>query len=174
MPISSSLSLRKNRLLQTETLENRTLLDAGLGSEIAQFETEQELNDALIERAVNQYEWAFGTEVNVGPCGFARCWWPIEVTLDGGVAAPEFSGGGGDAARDFSDTNTQVAGVDEGDIVETDGNFIYILSNNTVTIVDVQNQEHPRVASRYELDNDSYANEMYLHGGGSRERNGSE
>ena len=163
---------RSSRWLATESLESRVLLDAGLGSEIAQFESEAELKSSLIERAVAQYEWAFGNEVNIGPCGiWGDCWWPeVDFVADGAVppsaGGGAGAGGGDEAAREpsFSDTNTQVVGVDEGDIVETDGHFIYILSNNTVTIVDVADQEHPRVADRYELDEGSYGQEMYLDG----------
>lgn len=35
-----------------------------------------------------------------------------------------------DAAKDSSTTNSQVSGVDEGDIVKTDGDYIYILSSD--------------------------------------------
>lgn len=43
------------------------------------------------------------------------------------AAAPEPNG-------DYSETNTQVAGVDEGDIVKTDGKYIYVLHDNTLKI----------------------------------------
>jgi uncharacterized secreted protein with C-terminal beta-propeller domain len=42
------------------------------------------------------------------------------------------SAGGSD---DFSTTNNQVAGVDEGDIIKTDGKFIYTVSGKTLFIV---------------------------------------
>ena len=38
---------------------------------------------------------------------------------------------------DFSTTNLQVTGVDESDIVKTDGHYIYIATNDKVQIVDV-------------------------------------
>lgn len=38
---------------------------------------------------------------------------------------------------DYSKTNIQVAGVDEGDIVKTDGTYIYYLSNNKLIITTV-------------------------------------
>lgn len=37
---------------------------------------------------------------------------------------------------DYSETNTQVEGVDEADIVKTDGKYIYYLTNNKLTITD--------------------------------------
>jgi uncharacterized secreted protein with C-terminal beta-propeller domain len=45
----------------------------------------------------------------------------------------EESEASGDA--DYSDTNVQVAGVDEGDIVKTDGEHLYIVRNSGITIV---------------------------------------
>jgi hypothetical protein len=39
--------------------------------------------------------------------------------------------------QDFSGTNVQEAGVDEGDIVETDGEYVYVANNDGVRIVSV-------------------------------------
>ncbi len=55
------------------------------------------------------------------------------------TAAPK-----GDSA--FSATNLQVAGVDESDIVKTDGKYLYIAADNVITIVDVQEKEMEIVA----------------------------
>ncbi|MSR86684.1 hypothetical protein EXS70_00725 [Candidatus Peribacteria bacterium] len=41
------------------------------------------------------------------------------------------------AGSDYSQTNVQVAGVDEGDIVKTDGTFIYTVSRNNPTTVKI-------------------------------------
>lgn len=40
-----------------------------------------------------------------------------------------------ETSADYSTTNVQVAGVDEADIVKTDGSYIYSLSNNNLSIV---------------------------------------
>lgn len=39
-----------------------------------------------------------------------------------------------------SDTNLQVNGVDEGDIVKNDGNYLYVLNDDRVTIVDIRDK----------------------------------
>ncbi|APV43466.1 Secreted protein containing C-terminal beta-propeller domain [Dehalogenimonas formicexedens] len=52
-----------------------------------------------------------------------------------GVMAPEAAqAGAANAASDiaYSGTNVQVAGVDEADIVKTDGKYIYVVSGNTI------------------------------------------
>lgn len=45
------------------------------------------------------------------------------VEMDAGVSQET-------GAPSYSDTNTQVAGIDEGDVVKTDGNYIYVASAN--------------------------------------------
>ena len=53
----------------------------------------------------------------------------------GGVR--DFSSNGGGATPNFSGTNTQEVGVDEGDLVETDGTHVFVASPDGVRIVDV-------------------------------------
>ena len=57
---------------------------------------------------------------------------------DGASDDPE-SGGKGDGEGEgtfYSGTNVQVAGVDEGDIVKTDGTYIYILRGSELILLD--------------------------------------
>lgn len=67
------------------------------------------------------------------------------------------------AAPGHSQTNTQVAGVDEGDIIENDGRHLYILSRDELVIVDAQDADAPVVASRTKIDGSPLAE--YLHDG---------
>lgn len=53
--------------------------------------------------------------------------------------------------KDYSTTNIQVENVDEADIVKTDGNYIYSLSDNSVVITDVSNPEDIKVAAKFEI-----------------------
>ncbi|MFH1306260.1 MAG: beta-propeller domain-containing protein [Candidatus Micrarchaeota archaeon] len=75
------------------------------------------------------------------------------------------------AGVDYSATNVQVVGVDEADFVKTDGNYIYIIHNNELIIVDATNGgENSEVISRTEIvDEDaSYyspqAEQMFIYG----------
>lgn len=55
-------------------------------------------------------------------------------------AAPETSGPDDAAGNaDFSETNTQVQGVDEADIIKTDGQYIYYVRNQVIEIVKTNN-----------------------------------
>ena len=71
---------------------------------------------------------------------------------------------GADTASDYSDTDTQVEGVMEGDIVKTDGKYIYTLQENStgskITIYSVDGKEVEQVTD-IELDNCS-TKEMYV------------
>ncbi len=51
------------------------------------------------------------------------------------------------ADKNYSGTNVQVEGVDEADIVKTDGNYIYRLSNNKVAIVKADGATMSEVSS---------------------------
>jgi len=55
------------------------------------------------------------------------------------------------AGTDYSETNIQVEGVDEADIVKTDGEYIYIVSGSTITIVKAYPPEEAKVLSKISL-----------------------
>ena len=80
---------------------------------------------------------------------------PASVT---GLSGLAFSSG-----PSYSKTNIQVAGVDEADIVKTDGYFIYILSSskNSLYILDA-NPQNAKVLSKIVFDNSSSLAGMYL------------
>ena len=49
---------------------------------------------------------------------------------------------------DYSKTNVQVENVDEADIIKTDGNYTYSISENEVIITDVRDVNNPVVVNR--------------------------
>jgi inhibitor of cysteine peptidase len=56
------------------------------------------------------------------------------------------------ADSDYSTTNIQVAGVDEADIVKTDGGYIYFASDNKTIIVKAYPPEQAQITSQIELE----------------------
>ncbi|GHT79287.1 hypothetical protein FACS1894104_3730 [Actinomycetota bacterium] len=54
---------------------------------------------------------------------------------------------------EFSQTNNQVTGVDEGDVVKTDGEHIYILHNNQVIIATANGEDSQEVTRFYPQEN---------------------
>lgn len=67
----------------------------------------------------------------------------------------------GGAVPKYSETNVQVQGVDEADIVKTDGEFIYTLTRGKLTISKVYPAENAEVLSVTELKNLT-PNEMFI------------
>ena len=80
---------------------------------------------------------AFAQEAGRSGGGFGGG--PMMRMMEGdAVAAPgaEKAANQSTSAQDYSQTNVQVEGVDEGDIVKTDGKYVYIVRNQEVRIVD--------------------------------------
>ena len=75
------------------------------------------------------------------------------------------------ATNDYSTTNVQVAGVDEADTVKTDGQYLYVVGNDSqeVYILDagVQNPQNAQVLSKIFLNN-SEVSGIYLSADGSK------
>lgn len=98
-----------------------------------QFASADELRQYLIDQAVQQYSWCFGQTY------FRFRWYysggPMVMLAANTVNVMEDRSA---SSANFSVTNTQVQGVDEGDFVETDGNYLYILANNQLVILDAR------------------------------------
>ncbi|HUT12392.1 MAG TPA: beta-propeller domain-containing protein [Thermoguttaceae bacterium] len=151
--------------LRFEPLENRLMLSGGTtddgllpdGSDpgaaaLARFASAEELEDYLIQDALERYQGQFGQPGYYWYCRGG-------VYLDGAVNT---FGGVPEANPTHSDTNTQVAGVDEGDIVETDGEYLYVLSGQEVVIIDAWPADEMAVTSRVTIEGYPFAE--YLNG----------
>ncbi|MBD3328450.1 hypothetical protein GF340_04050 [Candidatus Peregrinibacteria bacterium] len=71
------------------------------------------------------------------------------------------------AADDYSSTNVQVAGVDEADIIKNDGQYIYIIKDSTIRIVEAypaENLEELVSITLGEEDQSFYPVNMYVDG----------
>lgn len=65
---------------------------------------------------------------------------------------------------DYSQTNLQEVGVDEGDIVKTDGNYIYALYGSTVRIIKAEGENLEKISEISLPERDEEVHEMYLDG----------
>ena len=63
----------------------------------------------------------------------------------------------------YTGTNIQEQGVDESDMVKTDGTYMYIAGDNKVTVVDVSSPGNMQVKSTIKID--GYINSLYLYNG---------
>ena len=71
-------------------------------------------------------------------------------------SAPKTDGGAESEAIDFSETNTQVQGVDEADIIKTDGQYIYYVRNGVIEIVKVLADGNFEYMSSYKMPEKNY------------------
>lgn len=127
--------------------------DTPTGQGVAKFTSSGELEQFLIEQAVARYGFQFGvSQTNAWPVYNMRY---DEVVAFGSVAEANVT-------TALSMTNTQEAGVDEADITETDGRYIYTFADGKLAIVDLFDPSNPTVVSLTEF-GDNYT-EMYLQG----------
>lgn len=73
--------------------------------------------------------------------------------------------GGGGSAGDHSRTNVQVEGVDEGDIVKTDGTYLYVVRGQTVKIVQAVPAGSMKIVSTLDFTKDNFnPTDLYIDG----------
>ena len=102
---------------------------------------------------------------NLGPGSRILRYWPSAagpVVLPVAIAASTTVAAPAGSAPSHSDTNNQVQGVDEGDIVENDGNDLYILSGQDLKIVDARHPDALTIASTTAIEGQPIAE--YLNG----------
>ncbi len=116
------------------------------------FGSESAFVQHLINDALDRYKGLFGQPV---------FWWDFPYTqpINPGVPLMDAAASG---SGDFSSTNVQVAGVDEGDLVKTDGNCLYVLSGQELVILRAQPADGLQVVSRTALEGQPSA--LYLDG----------
>lgn len=65
--------------------------------------------------------------------------------------------------KDYSTTNIQVENVDEADIVKTDGDYIYSISEDNVIITDVKDLKQPKVVATIQSEDDDIPEDIILY-----------
>lgn len=87
-----------------------------------------ELEQAIRDQATREIDWRFAW----------RWPWQSGGGIPIGASAPDMAEAGGSAnvavPRSYSDTNVQVEGIDEPDLVETDGTFIYAIAADHLVV----------------------------------------
>lgn len=132
-------------------------------SKLKAFQSEQELSNYIkqqIEQRNSAYaDFNHGSMEGGGPL----------VSADGGAtdnAAPEAPPSPAAGEGDFSQTTIQEAGVDEADVVKTDGVYLYLIDSlndgSVLRIVQVSPPEQLAVVSETSLQ--GYGRDLYLHG----------
>ena len=119
------------------------------GIPLPRFQSEQELIDAFLGEGDGYKGW--GEPMLRDTAG--------SLMADGVESLEEASD-----SPQYSTTNVQVAGVDEADKVKSDGGFIYTMSGNSLCIIEAYPPEDMRLASRIELEDPLYPQEMFVNG----------
>lgn len=136
-----------------------------------------EVFDRMMPRNNDRFDGASGTtgifddfnEIFVEDSASSDSAMPSEPSVGAGGT----TGATGGSTPEHSDTNVQVEGVDESDIVKTDGRYIYILTDSTrLTIVKADGGDSSVVYEAEVCRNeygegygfDEYVNDMYLLG----------
>lgn len=158
MNTKTTLARRRRKALRIESLEPRLVLDSGLGAVLSPaqpslepFESPDQLRSYLLDAADTQYGALFGQPA-------WNSWWydgrfNDQPAIDSPVSS-ELTGG----------TNVQVDGVDEGDIIKSDGSYLYGIRDHDLFIVDIRDPQQLQIASRLTLDSNTNPSEIYLSG----------
>lgn len=95
----------------------------------------------------------------------------VDIALENAVMDKSAAGTPDSHEEEYSDTNIQVAGVQEADIIKTDGDFIYMVSGNKVSIVSAESGHLVKTADivpQNNLENDlngwGYIQDIYVNG----------
>lgn len=172
------------RPLALEPLESRRLLagDTPLAEPLTQLEPRQSPPDHgqgletfasaeayagwLVTQAVDRWDHLFGRPA------WDRWWITDPIAIDvippiaffDRVVMPRMAADGPVAAVESSTTNMQIAGVDEADLVETDGDTLYTVSDRRLSILEGFTDGQPRLVGQFELDDPGRIAGMYLAG----------
>lgn len=145
------------------------VVTTGPSNPLRHLTTEADLRAWLLDQADKQWAYTFGMHLFTYDYGGG-----IRVPITEGDVVPlaaystnvaRSSGPSASPSTDHSTTNTQVAGVDEADLVKTDGSYLYLTSGNQVVIIsagDPVNGTDPSIVSRTKFDGSPVG--LYLDG----------
>ena len=85
--------------------------------------------------------------------------WSIGINSAGSTESSSSSSN----TKDYSTTNIQVENVDEADIVKTDGDYIYSISEDNVIITDVKDPKQPKVVATIQSEDDDIPEDIILY-----------
>ena len=120
--------------------------------ELQIFSSYEELTEFLES---SSYQYSINNWRNLG--GSIDKSFEATVTPDG----MNFDESGGETV-DYSQTNVQVAGVDEPDVVKTDGTYLYIVSNGKIIIVKAYPTEDADVECEITFNDSIYVQNVFI------------
>lgn len=128
-------------------------------AEFIQVASEEELYQKLKENMVQARVYTddeFGNELMLLEESYVT-----DSAMPGGAAKSAEN----ETAEAYSGTNVREAGIDEGDVVKTDGKYLYVLhSGNSVKIVDIQNDTMEEILTLKPEDLGENIEDMFIDG----------
>ena len=115
---------------------------------LSSFQTYQELHQFITSNAksTQQYEASSGIFMGIPVPGVKNAQGAMTTTATM-TAASTTTVAGAAAGSDYTTTNNQVKGVDELDVVKTDGSYLYVASSQSVSIIKAQPADSTAVVS---------------------------
>ncbi len=120
-------------------------------AEIKHISSKEDLQNFFLNAANRERRYYSGAEYET-----------VEESAD--MSTSEAKSNSAGSGSDHSTTNNQVEGIEEGDIVATDGQFIYSTKDNNIIITDARNPQNMKQVSKITLDQYSYPMQLMLHG----------
>ncbi len=127
--------------------------DVATTQELKKFQNIDDLKKFLIERSLSSQTG--NSEINSFGAGTVRgtvAFDTMMVKSGESLSAPVAAQSG---ANDFSQTNVQVKGVDEGDFVKNDGTYIYMIADNKLIIVDAYDAKNAKIISTTQISSEN-------------------
>ncbi len=144
-----------------DTSKEKTLIDGIIAkvNNLPAVGTEARLNELLAKMSGETAQGYLADDMAVPLRSAAESSFKNEsAAFEKAPAAKSISG-----STDYSQTNVQVQGVDEADIVKTDGKYIYQVNNQKVVVAEVYPPEDMRIISMIEFgDNSFQPTELYI------------
>lgn len=130
--------------LEVGTYQEAEVFNPDVELEAKRFKSEEEFNDF-----VKMYSDSRPSYYGMLMRGVAA----VDMAFEESLAVPMAGGETKQAAPDdYSETNIQVEGVDEADIIKTDGSYIYTVSGKTLFIVKAYPGEDAEIVSTIKFD----------------------
>ncbi|CAM5208935.1 hypothetical protein UACE39S_03901 [Ureibacillus acetophenoni] len=124
------------------------------------FEVVDEIKHIALKEDLQNF---FLNAVNKERRNFATGGEKAEATSSESMTAADSSSPSAGGGSDHSTTNNQVEGIEEGDIVVTDGKFIYNTVDTSIIITDARDPKNLKQVGKITLDQYSYAMQLMIH-----------
>lgn len=155
-PDNKNITLFPEKISEEKSVKNNPVFDDALTNELKnqdylkKFESPEALKNFLEKLPEDSYEKRYLSRETMSAGSFFDKVSP-RLTAEFGDGM-----GGSDPSTYYSTTNIQVAGVDEPDIIKTDGKYIYAVSRSkkTLFIVETNKEGKMTLTSKIELESD--------------------